>query len=103
MKKVVKERKDIAFFIKMFPLPMHKEAYDKAKAIVCEKSVALLEASFEKKPVPKPKCATRVVDDNLNLAKSIGISSAPTLVLPDGRVVSGYKDAESLKGLIDQK
>jgi|SRR3990172_1516062 len=103
MKKVVAERKDIAFYIKMFPLPMHKEAYDKAKAIVCEKSLALLEDAFNKKQLPKPKCKTTVVDENIKLAKQLGITGAPALVLPDGRVVSGYKDAGALKDLIDRK
>ena len=46
IKKVLAKRKDIVF-IKMFPLPMHKGAYERAKAIVCEKSLALLEDSFE--------------------------------------------------------
>jgi len=35
MKKVVSERKDIAFYIILYPLPMHKEAYGKSKAIIC--------------------------------------------------------------------
>ena len=42
MKKVLEKRKDIAFFIKMFPLPMHKNAYDKSKAILCGKNPAAL-------------------------------------------------------------
>ncbi len=103
MKKVIKERKDIAFLIKMFPLKIHPGAYDKAKAIVCEKSLTLLENSLEKKPIPPPKCKTSVVDDNLKLAQKLGISSAPTLVLPDGRVIKGYRDANTLKELIEKK
>ncbi len=103
MKKIVTERKDIAFFIKMNPLPMHKEAYDKAKAIVCEKSMALLEDAFAKKQLPKPACKTTAVDDNISLAKKIGVSGAPAIILPDGRLVSGYRDANALKALIDRK
>ena len=103
MKKVVKERKDIAFYIKMFPLKMHPGAYEKAKAIVCEKSLALLDSAFEKKPVPPAKCKTSVVDENIKLGEKLGITGAPTLVLPDGRVMSGYRDAKSLKELIDRK
>ena len=48
MKKVVRERKDIAFYIKMFPLKIHPGAYDKAKTIVCEKSLKLLEDAYQK-------------------------------------------------------
>lgn len=99
MKKVVAERKDIAFYVKMYPLPMHKGAYDKAKAIVCEKSLALLEDAFEKKELPKPKCDTTAIDDNIKLAQKLGISGTPALIYPDGKVLPGYKDA---KGIIEQ-
>ncbi len=100
MKKIIEERKDVAFYIMMFPLKIHPEAYKKSKAIVCEKSIALLEDSLDKKPIPDPKCETTVVDENLKLAEKLGISSAPTLILPDGKVLPGYKDAKTLLGLI---
>ncbi len=103
LKKVIAERKDVVFFIKMFPLPIHKEAAEKAKAIVCEKSLALLDAAFEKKPVAKPKCKTSAVDENIALGKKLGITGTPTLVMPDGRVISGFRDANALKVLIDKK
>jgi thiol:disulfide interchange protein DsbC len=103
MKKVIAERKDIAFLIKMLPLPAHKEAYDKAKTIVCEKSLSLLDNAFEKKPIPKPKCKTSIVDDNIKLAQKLGISGLPAMVMPDGRIISGYHDANALKSLIDKK
>ncbi len=94
MKKVIKERKDIVFFIKLYPL--NKESYTKAKAIVCEKSLALLEDAFENKPIPKPKCETSAIDDNIKLAKKLGISGAPAIVMPDGRLIPGYIDAAAI-------
>jgi len=103
MKKVVQKRKDIAFFIKMFPLKMHKGAYEKAKAIVCEKSLSLLEDAFQNKPIPAARCKTSIVDDNIKLGEKLGITGAPTLVMPDGRVVRGFMDAKSLEDLVDKK
>jgi thiol:disulfide interchange protein DsbC len=103
MKKVIKERKDIAFFIKLYPLPMHKEAYDKAKAIVCEKSLSLLEEAFEKKQIPKPKCETTAIDDNIKLAQKLGISGAPAIIMPDGRLISGAMEADALIKSIEKK
>jgi thiol:disulfide interchange protein DsbC len=100
MKKVIEERKDIAFYIKMFPLPMHKGAYDKAKAIVCEKSLALLEDAFAGKELPKPKCETTAVDENIALVQKLGISGTPALIFPDGRVIPGAVDAKSIIGMI---
>lgn len=96
MKKVIQERKDIAFYIKMFPLSIHPQAYDKAKAIVCAKSLAVLEDAFEKKELPKATCETTVVDDNIKLAGKLGISGTPAIVMPDGRLIPGYMEAPAL-------
>jgi thiol:disulfide interchange protein DsbC len=101
MKKIIEERKDVAFHIKMFPLvKIHPGAYEKAKAILCEKSLTLLEDAYEKKPLPKPSCETTVVDENIRLAEKLGISSLPTLVFPNGKVISGYQDAKTLINII---
>jgi len=100
MKKIVEERKDIAFYIKLFPLKIHPEAYEKSKAIACENSLALLEEAFDKKPPPKPKCETSAIDENIKLAEKLGISSLPVLILPDGRVIVGYRDSKTLINLI---
>ncbi len=100
MKQVADQRKDIVFYIKLFPLKNHPEALQKSKSIVCEKSLALLEDAFEKKPIPKPKCETSAVDENMKLAQKLGITSVPSLVLPDGRIFPGYKDAKTLIQLI---
>ena len=103
MKKIIKERKDIAFFVKLYPLPMHKEAYLKAKAIVCEKSLSLLEDAFEKKQIPKPKCETSAIDDNIKLAEKLGINGTPAMIMPDGRLVSGFMNADAIIKQIEKK
>ena len=100
LKKVIEERKDIAFYMKMFPLKIHPEAYEKSKAIVCENSLALLDDAFENKPLPKAKCETSVIDENIKLAKTLGISSTPCLVLPDGKIFSGSKDAKVIINMV---
>ncbi len=84
----------------MFPLPMHKGADEKAKAIICEKSLKLLEDSFEGKELPAAKCDTKVVDENLKLGQKLGINGTPALILSDGRVIAGYKDAKSIISLV---
>src|SRR5208282_1220423 len=58
MKKVVAERKDIAFYIKLFPLAVHKDAYWKAAAIECKKSVKMMQDNFEGRPITKGNCDT---------------------------------------------
>jgi thiol:disulfide interchange protein DsbC len=100
MKKIIEERKDIAFYIKMFPLKSHPQAFDKAKAILCEKSLKLLDDAHEKRPLPKPSCDKTPLDEHIKQAEKLGIQSVPTLILPDGRLVPGYKDAQSLIPMI---
>lgn len=101
LKRIVQERRDIAIYIKLFPLTkIHKDAYRKALAIQCENSIELLERSFKKQPVPDPKCKTDVIDKNIALAKELGITGTPTIVLPDGRVIRGFIKAEQLLELL---
>lgn len=103
MKKVIQKRSDIAFYIKLFPLKMHKDAYWKAKSIVCNKSLKMLEDNFDKKPIPKTNCNTKEIDDNIKLAEYLGITGTPTLIMPDGRIYSGTMPAEMLMELIDRR
>ncbi len=101
MKRLVGLRPDIAFFIKMFPLQSHPEAYTRAKAIVCAKSVAMLEESLAGKVLPAPTCDTDQIEKNMELAARLGIRSTPTLIFPDGRVVTGYKPGEAIIRLLE--
>lgn len=102
LKEVIRRDPDIAFLIKLFPLKMHPNAYQVSKSIVCSNSMELLEVSFAGKPVPPASCDTPVVDQTLALGGELGIKSTPTLVLPDGLVVPGYKKAEALLTLIGE-
>ncbi len=101
IKNVVEKRKDIAFYIKLFPLTkLHPDAYWKSKSIICEKSLKLLEDNFEKKSIPKPSCETDVIDKNIKLAASLGISGTPTSIMPDGSVLTGSLPADKFIELI---
>lgn len=101
MKKVIAQRMDIAFYMKLFPLKMHKDAYWKSKSIICKKSLKFLEENFEKRPIPKLNCNATEIDDNIKLAEKNGISGTPTMILPDGSVYSGTIEAERLIKLVD--
>lgn len=103
MKTVIKERKDIAFYTILFPLPMHKEAYAKSKAVICEQSVDLLEAAYEKKPLPAPSCETTVIDDNIKLGEKLGISGTPAVIFPNGLLIPGAMAAADIIKQIDKK
>jgi thiol:disulfide interchange protein DsbC len=103
MKQIIATRKDIAFYIKMYPLEFHKDAYWKSKSIVCNNSLQLLQDCFDKKEIAKTDCKTEEVDNNIKLAKSLGITGTPTIILPDGRLRIGAMPEAELIKLIDGK
>ena len=80
----------------MLPLDIHPKAYDKAKTIICENSLELLEKSLNKEELPAPTCETDQIEKNRALAQKIRIGSTPTLVFPDGRAMPGYRSAEDI-------
>lgn len=100
MKKIADKRNDITFYIKLFPLSFHKEAYWKSKSIVCNKSLKLLEDNFEGKKIEKTDCSTTEIDDTIKLAQSLGITGTPTIILPDGRMRVGAMSEDELISLI---
>jgi thiol:disulfide interchange protein DsbC len=100
LKKVVSENKDIAFYLELMPLKFHPDSYWKSQSILCAKSIQRLEQNFEKRPIPKPDCETKVVDETLKLARELGITGTPTLIMPDGRVVVGGRDADKIMDLV---
>ena len=103
MKKVIEQRKDIVFYIRLFPLKMHPDSYWKSKSIVCGKSMQMLEDNFAKKPIARDECNTKEVDNTVKMAESLGISGTPTLILPNGKMRSGAMSAEQIIELIDGK
>jgi thiol:disulfide interchange protein DsbC len=103
MKKIIEKRKDIAFYVKLYPLSFHKDAYWKAKSILCGRSLKLLEDCFEGKKIEKSECDTAEVDDTIKLAESLGIRGTPAIILPDGRLRIGALPENELIDLIDGK
>ncbi len=99
LKKVLAERKDIVFYLKLMPLKFHPDAHWKAESIICSKSLDLLDKNFDKKPIPKPACETKVVDETIKVAEELGITGTPTLIMPDGLVVVGARDAKTIEDL----
>ncbi|MBI5587858.1 MAG: DsbC family protein [Deltaproteobacteria bacterium] len=101
IKKIIEKRKDVAFYVKMYPLAIHPDAYEKSKAIVCSKSGKLLDDAFAGKKLPKADCDTKELDNNIKLAEELEIHGTPALIFPDGRLFPGYAPAETLLGILD--
>lgn len=94
---------ELTVYIKLFPLKMHPKAYDKSRVILGEKSLALLEKSFAKEKLPEPtaKHPAKPVDDTMALADTLKINATPTIIMPDGSVIEGSRDAETLRKMLN--
>ena len=103
LKKLAKLEQDVAIYIMLMPLPMHPQAYDKARAVLESKSSEILDKAFEGKDVPKPtqEGSKKAIDEIIKFANTNGINGTPTMVLSDGRVQVGGRDAEGLKKLLE--
>jgi thiol:disulfide interchange protein DsbC len=102
MHQILTKRKDIVFYVILNPLPMHPEAFKKSQAILCTKSLAILDDAFSGKAVPEPTCSADAVERGKALAKSLNFNGTPTIVRQDGIVASFLPEAELLNW-IDKK
>lgn len=102
MKKVLQERKDIVFYVLLYPLSIHKDAYWKSKSILCNRSLQMLENAYDRKEILRLECDTKEIDANIRIAEALGITGTPTLVLPDGRTHTGAMPANQLIDFIQR-
>jgi thiol:disulfide interchange protein DsbC len=102
LKKLVAEEPDLAVYVKLFPLASHPQAYTKARVIMGAGSLELLDKAFSGLALPPlgTNDSKEPVIETLALARSLGISGTPTLVLADGAMVKGAMDLTSLKNLL---
>lgn len=105
LKKLAKIAPDVAIYVMLYPLPMHPAAYDKSRTVVETMSQDLLDKAFEGKDVPKPKkeSSRKAIDEIIKFANANGISGTPTMVMPDGTIQVGMRDAESMKQMLEGK
>ncbi|MDZ4184554.1 MAG: DsbC family protein [Desulfuromonadales bacterium] len=97
MQEVVKADPNIAFLIKLMPLKSHPNAYGLSKTILSSSNpLSVLDAFFAGAPVAPSAGPAIKVDETLATAARLGITSTPTLVLPDGTILPGYKKAADL-------
>ena len=99
LKKLATIAPDVAIYVMLFPLPMHPGAYDKSRTVLETKSLELMDKAFDGKDVPKPtkESSKAAIDEIIKFANANGISGTPTMVMPDGKIEVGMRDAESLK------
>jgi len=100
MKAAVARDPDAAFFVMPYPRdPLDHGTYSKCLAVVCDKTESTLDAAFTGDKLPSRACDSKAVDRTILLARKLGISGTPSMVLPDGRLISGYRTADELLSL----
>jgi thiol:disulfide interchange protein DsbC len=105
LKKLATIAPDVAIYVMLFPLPMHPGAYDKSRTVLETKSLELMDKAFDGRDVPKPakEGSKAAVDEIIKFANANGISGTPTMVMPDGRIEVGMRDAETMKKMLEGK
>jgi len=105
LKKLAAIAPDVAIHIMLFPLPMHPAAYDKSRAVIETKSLDVLDKAFDGQQIPAPtkESSRKAIDEIIAFANANGISGTPTMVMPDGKVEVGMRDAETLKKMLENK
>ncbi|MGE5189431.1 MAG: DsbC family protein [Gemmatimonadota bacterium] len=101
IKKIVSERHDIVFLVKLYSRVNNATTTRKALSVICSGSEKLLDDAYAGKALPDPTCETPVVAETFRLAGTLGIRGTPTMILPDGRVVRGYRDANAILTLLE--
>ena len=111
IKKVLKDRKDVAFKIYMYPLPFHSYAKDISLSVLCSKDGASLldeafknQKDFEKiRKITALKCekGRKLLEEDKKFASKVGVSGTPTFVFQNGVEMSGAYPPGLLEKLID--
>jgi len=100
LKKAVAKDPEAAFYVMPYPRNKNDKAtYNKCLAAVCAKTEKVLDDLYSGKEVPAPACKSKAVSETIALADRLGIQGTPSMVLPDGRIVSGYMEADALLAL----
>jgi len=101
IRKAAAKDPDVAFLVMPYPRnPKDLATYRKCQAVICSKSEKLLDDAYAGKVLPEPTCKTDAVDETVRLAERLKIEGTPTMILPDGRMISGYMEAEALLALL---
>jgi thiol:disulfide interchange protein DsbC len=102
--RVLQQVDDITLYVFMFPV-IRPELADHSKSVWCspDRAKAWLDVALRNKPpAAKPSCANPV-EKNVELGRSLGVNSTPTLVLANGERVTGGLELDDLNEVLGSK
>ena len=102
--KTLQQVDDITIYVFMFPV-IHPELADQSKSVWCspDRAKAWLDVALRGKTPTAPATCANPVEKNLQLGRSLGVNSTPTLILASGERVSGALSKGDLTDLLDAK
>jgi thiol:disulfide interchange protein DsbC len=115
LKNFLAEHGDYAIYVMLSPLPTHPKAEDKSKAVHCLKSPSekeimvdiLFKSLLDSQKVkfqPAAKCDTSGLDRIKHFTQNVlKAKGAPTMVLPDGRVIEGFLAKNDIEDILSYK
>ncbi|MBI5418864.1 MAG: DsbC family protein [Deltaproteobacteria bacterium] len=102
IKTVVERTPDVAFYIKLYSRNNDPATVERAMAVICTKSLKLLEDAYARRDLPPAPCRSAAVEETMRLAEKLNIRGTPAMVLPDGRISGGYRGADALQKLLEE-
>ena len=105
-RKIVAKNPDVAFFVKLYSRNNNPRSIRKVLSILCGEQDApkLLDDAFAGKPLPQPgpACDYAAIQETARIASQLNLRGTPAMILPDGRVVNGYRDADTILKLLEE-
>lgn len=95
---------DITIYNFMMPIDtLHPKGFERSMQILCQKDPTLAWTSLmreNKQPEPVPECPTSL-KETIQLGEELGINGTPALILPNGKVHSGFMALPQLQQFIE--
>lgn len=103
-KKVVAADPDVAFYVKLYSRNGNPQTIEKIRAVLCGKQDApkRMDDAFAGMPLPKPTCRTSSAEETALLARQLRLRGTPSMIMPDGRIINGYRDADAILGFLKE-
>jgi thiol:disulfide interchange protein DsbC len=95
---------DVTIYVFMFPV-IRPELADQSRAVWCspDRAKAWLDVALRGKPPTAKSSCANPVEKNLELGRSLGVNSTPTLILTNGERITGGLSRADLAEVLDGK
>jgi thiol:disulfide interchange protein DsbC len=89
---------NVTIYTFLYPLPGHPDAARKSMLIWCAADRAQAWADWmQRRVLPAPRACVPPLTENFRLGRKLAVRATPTLILPQGELLLGAVDAETLE------